>query len=222
MESETGSGGGSGIVSPCAGTAPGRSRVGERCRRNRAVDEEPQAARHVRVNEATARAARLGPRLLLIKVGGLAALAIAGALVARLPAVRAWMAPAGHLSDWFRDMGWVGGPVFILATAALIFVGVPRLPFCPLAGAVFGFWWGLVTSTVATMLAYYSSFLFIRGRLAARDEPAELPSRLSFLRYDPGVAGVIRTRLIPVPGLWGTIALSLSPVGRRSFLFGSL
>ncbi len=162
-----------------------------------------------------------GTRLLMLKVVMLAALAIVGGLMARHPGVREWMAPAGRVAQGLRNLGWIGAPGFILVSGLLITVGVPRLLFCPLAGAAFGFWGGFATSTVATMAAYFLSFLFIRGRLADRETPFELPPRLAFLRHDPGVAGVILTRLIPVPGLIGTAALSLSPVRKRAFLLGS-
>lgn len=168
-----------------------------------------------------ARAARLGPRLLLIKAVLLLALALAGAALSRIPAIREALAPAGHVSEWLRNMGGAAIPAFILGTGLLIAMGVPRLVFCPVAGAAFGFGTGLVTSTTATMLAYFGTFLFIRGRLADRETPFELPPRLAFLRVDPGLPGVILTRLIPVPGLIGTIALSLSPVRRRTYLLGS-
>lgn len=172
--------------------------------------------------ESARQSARLGPRLLLAKALALVGLAVAGALLARIPAIREAAAPAGRFTQYLRDFGPIAAPLFIAAATILIAVGVPRLLFCPLAGAVFGFWGGLVTSTAATVAAYVGSFLFLRGRLADREEPYELPSQLAFLRHDPGIAGVILTRLLPVPGLVGTVALSLSPVRKRAFVLGSL
>lgn len=165
---------------------------------------------------------RLGARLLLFKAMLLFVLAVAGALLSRIPGLREAFAPAGRLTQHLRDLGWLGAPFFIATTGVLIALGVPRLIFCPLAGAAFGFQLGLGTSTLSTMLAYYGTFLFLRGRLADRETPLALPARLAFLRRDPGLAGVILTRLVPVPGLLGTMALSLSPVRRRTFLLGSL
>lgn len=167
-------------------------------------------------------AARLGPRLLLGKALVLVALALGGALLGRVPWIRAALGPAGQLTGHLTALGPLAIPVFLVASTLLIALGVPRLLFCPLAGAAFGFWGGLAVSTAATMAAYFASFLFLRGRLADRDEPFEFPPRLAFLRHDPGITGVILTRLLPVPGLLGTVALSLSPVGKRSFLAGSL
>lgn len=167
-------------------------------------------------------AARLGPRLLLYKALLLGALAVVGALVARIPGVREWLAPAGRLASYLEHLGWVGGPMFALGSAALICIGVPRLAFCPLAGAAFGFWNGLALSTAGAMLSYLAVFFFVRGRIQDDDAPYVPPPSLDFLRHDPGLPGVIVARLIPLPGLLTSIALSLSPVRRRSYLFGSL
>ncbi|MBL9127480.1 MAG: TVP38/TMEM64 family protein [Verrucomicrobiales bacterium] len=160
-------------------------------------------------------------RLLLLKAVVLVVLALVGALLARHPGVREWLAPAGRMSRTLREFGWIGIPIFMLVAGLLIAVGVPRLLFCPLAGAAFGFWGGFAASTVATMAAYHLSFLFIRGRIEDRETPYPVPESLAFLKYDPGLGGVILTRLLPVPGLIGTAALSLSPVRKRIFLLGS-
>lgn len=173
-------------------------------------------------SEAAARAARLGPRLLIIKAAALGILALLGAAMSRSPWMREWLGPDGALAQALKNLDLAAYPVFFLASGLLITIGVPRLLFCPVAGAAFGFWPGLVISTASTMTAYFTTFLFIRGQLADRETPWVLPERLSFLTKDPGIAGVILTRLVPVPGLIGTVALSLSPVRKRAFLAGSL
>ncbi len=182
----------------------------------------PRDGGHETSTEAAERAAQLGPRLLLIKAAVLAGLALVGALLARTPWVREWLGPGGTLSQELRHLDLAAYPIFIAGSGLLIAVGVPRLLFCPVAGAAFGFWQGLVISTTSTMLAYIATFAFVRGQLADREKPWMLPVRLEFLKRDPGVAGVILTRLIPVPGLIGTLALALSPVRKRTFLAGSL
>ncbi|MBL9135249.1 MAG: TVP38/TMEM64 family protein [Verrucomicrobiales bacterium] len=171
---------------------------------------------------AAVRAARLGPRLLIIKAVALGALALLGAALSRTPWMREWLGPDGALAQGLKNLDFAAYPVFLLGSGLLIAVGVPRLLFCPIAGAAFGFWPGLLISTASTMAAYFTTFLFIRGQLADRETPWILPDRLAFLKKDPGIAGVILTRLIPVPGLLGTVALSLSPVRKRAFFAGSL
>jgi uncharacterized membrane protein YdjX (TVP38/TMEM64 family) len=171
---------------------------------------------------ASLQAARLGPRLLLIKALLLGVLALAGALLARIPGVREWLAPAGRLIPILDQLGWTAAPLFTLGSALLITLGVPRLVFCPLAGAAFGFGYGLLLSTIATMISYIAVFFFVRGRIQDDDTPFTPPPQLAFLRQNPGLPGVIVARLIPLPGLLTSIALSLSPVRRRTYLFGSL
>lgn len=171
---------------------------------------------------ASARAARLGPRILVAKALLLALLALGGAWIARMPAVREWLAPAGHLVPMLDRLGWRAAPIFVVSSALLIAVGIPRLLFCPLAGAAFGFWNGMALSTTASMLAYLTVFVVLRGRRGNPGKPMARSETFAFLRHDPGMAGVIVTRLLPVPGMIGTLALSLSPVGTRDYLLGSL
>lgn len=152
----------------------------------------------------------------------LVALTVVGAGVLRVPGVRDGLQPGGGIHGALRGLGWWAYPAFILATGGLIAVGVPRLVFCPLAGAVFGFWGGIASSTVATMGAYCVSFLVVRGRRRPGETGPGLPPALAFLRRGPGLGGVILARMIPVPGLVGTLALSLSPVGFSTFFVGSL
>lgn len=165
---------------------------------------------------------RLDPRPLLIKALLLVALAVGGVFLARLPGLREWLGPGGRLSDGLEHLGWIAAPSFVLVVGLLISLGVPRLIFYPLAGAAFGFWGGLAVSSIATMGGYLASFLFIRGRLGGSWNDYRFPAALAFLRFNPGIAGVILARLIPVPGLIGTLALSLSPVTTRAYLIGSL
>ncbi len=170
---------------------------------------------------ASDRAVRLGPRILVIKALLLAVLALVGVVIARVPVIHEWIAPAGRLAPMLHELGWAAAPVFVIASALLISIGIPRLLFCPLAGAAFGFWNGMALSTVASMLAYLSVFSILRGGRSRRGKPFSPPDQLAFLRHDPGLAGVIVTRLLPVPGMIGTLALSLSPVTPKAYLVGS-
>lgn len=166
---------------------------------------------------------RLSRRLVLAKVGLLLALALLGIALSRVPAVREFFDRAGPATRWLQAQGPWAGLVFTGGMALLVLLGVPRLLFCPLAGAAFGFWPGLAWSTAATMLSYYSAFLFLRGAAWWRAEPlVQWPEKLAWLRGDVGFGGVVVARLLPLPGMLTTVALSLSGVGHRSYLFGSL
>lgn len=159
-------------------------------------------------------------RRILARAAGLLIVVLAGMLAYRLTPLRDWLEPAGELAQWVRRTGWAGVIGFYVGTALLIFLGVPRLVFCPLAGALFGFWGGLVLSLVAPTTSYFLAFLVLRGR--AEGPLPDLPPALRFLAHDPGMSGVILARLVPLPGMVITLALSLSGVGRRKYLFGTL
>ncbi len=159
-------------------------------------------------------------RRILARAAVLLVVVLAGMLAYRLTPLRDWLEPAGEAARWLRRTGWVGVLWFYAGTALLIFLGVPRLVFCPLAGALFGFWGGLAVSLLAPTTSYFLTFLVLRGR--AEGPLPDLPPALRFLAHDPGMSGVILARLLPLPGMWITLALSLSGVGRRKYLFGTL
>jgi uncharacterized membrane protein YdjX (TVP38/TMEM64 family) len=166
---------------------------------------------------------RLRASHVFAKVGVLLALAGLGLVLVQVPAVRELFDRAGPATRWLQAQGaWAGG-VFTAGMTLLVLLGVPRLLFCPLAGAVFGFWAGLGWTTLATMLAYYMAFVFLRGAAQWRGGPLiAWPERLAFLRRDFGFGGVVIARLLPLPGMLTTVGLSLSGVSHRSYLLGSL
>ncbi len=159
-------------------------------------------------------------RRVWIKAGILFGVVLLGTLAYRLTPLRDWLQPAGAAAAWVRSAGWIGVGSFYAGSALLIFLGVPRLVFCPVAGALYGFWGGLALSLAAPATSYFLAFLALRGR--AEGPLPNLPAGLRFLSRDPGMSGVILARLIPLPGMFITLALALSGVGRRKFLFGTL
>lgn len=166
------------------------------------------------------RAVELSARRILLRAAVLLGVVTTGMLLYRLTPLREWLEPAGRVGTWVRATGWAGVLMFYAGTALLIFLGVPRLVFCPLAGALYGFWGGLALSLAAPTTSYFLTFLVLRGR--AEGPLNGLPPALRFLGRDPGMSGVILARLLPLPGMVITLALSLSGVGRRKYLFGTL
>lgn len=162
----------------------------------------------------------LSARRLLGKAAVLLAIVVVGTLTYRFTPLKEWFEPAGRVASWVREAGLAGALGFYGITATLILLGVPRLLFCPLAGALYGLWGGLALSVAAPATSYFVTFLFLRGK---KDGPVEgLPAALRFLTHDPGFSGVFLARLIPLPGMLITLALSLSGVGRRKYLVGTL
>ncbi len=166
------------------------------------------------------RAGELSAHRILLRAAVLLGVVFTGMLLYRLTPLREWLEPAGRAAAWVRATGWAGGLVFYAGTALLIFLGVPRLVFCPLAGALYGFWGGLALSLAAPTTSYFLTFLVLRGR--AEGPLTGLPAALRFLGRDPGMSGVILARLLPLPGMVITLALALTGVGRRKYLFGTL
>ena len=160
-------------------------------------------------------------RQTLVKAGVLLGVVLLGALAYRLTPVRTWLEPAGELAAWARRTGWWGVLAFYGASTGLIFAGVPRLLFCPIAGALYGFWGGLALCMLSPSISYFTTFLLVRGRRRP-DTRVVLPRRLAFLGRNPGFAGVVLARLIPLPGMVITLALSLSTVSRTSYLLGTM
>jgi uncharacterized membrane protein YdjX (TVP38/TMEM64 family) len=150
------------------------------------------------------------------------AIAIAGAIAYRFTPLKQWLEPAGQAAAWLRHTGVWGVLLLLLGMSALILMGVPRLLFCPLAGALMGFWGGLALSIAGTMLSYYAAFRVIRGRRANEDATPSFHPRLAFLAGHPGFTAVVVSRILPVPGMLVTLALSMSNVRTRTYLGGSM
>jgi len=146
-------------------------------------------------------------------------LVIAAAVIVPLTPLARWLEVPHEAADWIRGFGASGVVLFFAGMVALILVGVPRLLFCPVGGALFGFWGGLAYSIASSLAAYYLVFLFVRGR--ASPPQIRFEGKLAFLRADPGLAGVILARLVPLPGLLPTLALATSGVGHAGYLVGS-
>ena len=162
------------------------------------------------------------PKPMLVKAIALLLLAVVGAVVCRFTPLQDWLAPAGKAAEWVRQTGPLGAAAFLAGMATLILVGVPRLLFCAMAGGLYGFWGGIGLSITATMFSYYTAFLFIRGRRCDNDPPLRLHPTVAFLARDPGIAGVVISRMLPVPGMVVTLALALSRVSHRNYALGSL
>lgn len=160
-------------------------------------------------------------RRTLFKAAILLSVVVLGAVLYRVTPLRTWLEPAGELAGWARRAGWWGVLAFYGASAGLIFAGVPRLLFCPVAGALYGFWGGLALCVGSASSSYFVTFLLVRGRPRSGARVA-LPRRLAFLARNPGFAGVALARLIPLPGMVITLALSLSSVRKTSYLLGTL
>jgi uncharacterized membrane protein YdjX (TVP38/TMEM64 family) len=143
-----------------------------------------------------------------------------------------WLPPVGHvllddkerIKQFIQDCGPWAPVVFTASVAVLIGCGLPRLAFHILGGALFAFWWGLLWSSLGTMIGYTVVFFAVR----------QLGLREAILRKHPTwqkltaklkhntVPAVILFRQIPLPGMVANIVLGLSPIRRREFFLGTV
>jgi len=117
---------------------------------------------------------------------------------------------------------WAPATFFAIAMGS-VFVGAPRLPFCVLAGMLFGFVQGLVLSQIATLLGAYGPFLFARHSsgdfLASRLKQID---RIAPYLEDPTVWSVFWIRQVPVWGLFTNLCLGSLGISHRTFVLGSI
>lgn len=182
----------------------------------------PEDAIVVVANAATGPNLAAVERASLRKAGLLLVVLLGLVAVVYLTPLRAWVSDVARLSAELRALGWLAPAVFVLGTALLVTVGVPRLLLCPLAGMVFGFWSGLLLSQLGTLIGYYLLFLFVRwgGRGFVLRHKPQL-SRFTDLIGRQGVPAVILARQLPVHGWLVNLVLSLAPIRHRHFLLGT-
>lgn len=172
------------------------------------------------VAEVIGQAAERGSRKLLILLAG-ACLLFALLHFTRLgdelrdwPAIRALM-EAGDA----RAALW-----FLAITAGLMVVGTPRLIFYALGGMMFGFWAGLGLSLLGSLIASFIVFRVARwgGRDWLHQRFGHRPLFARIVAVRPTTLSVALVRCLPVSNLIINIALALSTVRNRAFVWGTL
>ncbi len=137
--------------------------------------------------------------------------------------VRHYLGDRQRVQQAVQSLGvWVY-PVGILTVAALVSVGVPRLLFCAIGGAMLGFWWGLLITQVGTLIGYYASFCFIRwgGRDWVLHRFPRLQKWVGII-HEQGIMGVVLVRMLPLHGTLTNLCLGLTHVKHRDFLIGTI
>lgn len=136
---------------------------------------------------------------------------------------KAWLQDTGHIGQAVASLGLWAYPVWVLAVALLVAMGIPRLLFCTISGMLFGFWPGLLLTQFATLMGYYSIFLFVRfgGRDTVLHHFPGL-KRYTALIHKQGILGVILIRQIPAPGTVINLGLGLTHLRHRDFLIGTV
>lgn len=190
------------------------------------MSQHERSTRSVGLNEAAAleeevdQAAERGSRKLLIL--------LAAALL--LFALMHFTGVGDRVRDWpaMRELMQAGDAEaalwFLGITVVLMMAGTPRLLFYALGGFVFGFWPGLGLSLLGSLIASFAVFRVARwgGRdwLRRRFGRHRLFGRIVGVR--PTILSVALVRCLPVSNLVINIALALSRVRNRAFVWGTL
>lgn len=160
---------------------------------------------------------------LLLRVLLILAFAVGSIYLVYQTPLKEYLHDIGKVEATLQRTGAAAPLIFVLATAILVAIGVPRLLLCPIAGAVFGFAWGLFLSQLGTMLGSYACFLFVRwgGRsFVIRHWPRLEHLSKSFQKS--GFVAVFLIRQLPIGAVFLNIILGLTPVAHRHFLIGTL
>jgi uncharacterized membrane protein YdjX (TVP38/TMEM64 family) len=122
------------------------------------------------------------------------------------------------------DQWWVG-PLFSVAYATSVAIGLPASTLTLLGGAAFGFGWGLLWVSVGANLGACAGF-WIARRLGRSSLEALLGARLgAFDRVaaSAGFNGVLILRLLPVvPFSLLNFALGLTPIGWAEYALATV
>lgn len=139
-----------------------------------------------------------------------------------LPAVKDRLADIHEISEKLHALGWAAPGIFILAVAALVAIGVPRLLLCPIGGMAFGFFWGLIWTQIGTLLGYYGFFLLVHraGKDFVLSKWPRL-KRFTGISRRRGFITVLLIRQLPIAGFYINILLGLLPLTHLDFILGT-
>lgn len=137
--------------------------------------------------------------------------------------LREHLQAAQQTAQRLTEFGWKGHILFSVGTLVLVLIGMPRLLFCTIGGMAFGWWLGLTYAVLATLLAYYFQFIFVRwgGKPFVEKYLKKYSLAGKYVR-DEGLSAVILARQVPLPGIALNFAFGLSTVRKRDYLLGTL
>lgn len=143
--------------------------------------------------------------------------------VAHFTPLESWLKSGQQWKRYIDEFGYAAHLVFAAISSVVIMLGMPRLPLCSAAGAVFGFKEGLIISWLSSTIGSYGSFLLSRwgGRRVAEQRLDRWPW-LRNLLVAPSLMRVILVRQLMVPGVVLNLLFGVTSVRHRTFLAGTL
>lgn len=144
-------------------------------------------------------------------------------VISHFTPLQGWLTNWQQWKAYIDEFGLAAHVVFGLVTIVAVMSGLPRLPLCSVAGAVFGFQEGLLISWLGSGLGSYGAFLLSRwgGRSIAEERLQKWPWLRSLLEA-PSLIRVIWVRQLMVPGIVLNLMFGMTAVKHRTFLLGTL
>ncbi len=132
------------------------------------------------------------------------------------------LASMQQLRDFLTQFGVLGYLYFVLASAVLCALGMPRLLVCALGGLAYGVWWGIILSQIGVTLGAYATFLFARsfGADFVLHRWPKFEDLLNTIESH-SIVSIFLIRQMPVSGFVANVVLGLSAVKHWQFLLGS-
>jgi uncharacterized membrane protein YdjX (TVP38/TMEM64 family) len=137
--------------------------------------------------------------------------------------LRQWIDDAQAMKQSVQALGWLGILGYIVASIALIALGVPRLALCGLGGLFFGFTTGVIAAQFAGVIGAYVAFLATRWWAPKAWVQSQLgrSKRLSEVLANPSIGSIFVARQLPVPGLLPNVLLGVLHTRHSVFLIGT-
>ncbi len=153
----------------------------------------------------------------------LALCVIAFLVIAHFTSLQTWLKSGQNWKRNIDEFGIAAHLAFGGLSALAVMLGLPRLPLCSVAGAVFGFKEGLAISWLSSTLGSYGAFLLARwgGRGVTEQRILRWPW-LKSLFASPSLLRVILVRQLMVPGVVLNLLFGMTPVRHRVFFTGTL
>lgn len=157
-----------------------------------------------------------------IKAGVQILFLVGGICIMYLPPVKEQLGRINEISLRLQAFGWAAPGIFMCSVAVLVAVGVPRLLLCPIGGAAFGFFQGLLWTQMGTIMGFYGAFLLVRwaGRDAILTRWPQL-KRFTTLSRRNGIITVLLVRQLPITGFYINILLGMLPLSHLDFILGT-
>lgn len=144
-------------------------------------------------------------------------------VIAHFTPLQAWLNSGQEWKRYVDEFGIAAHLAFGIACMIAVMFGIPRVPLCTVAGAIFGFNEGFVISWLGSSLGSYGSFLLVRwGARSSAEMRIDSWRWLRALTTTPTFWRVVLLRQLMVPGVVLNVLFGVTRVTHRIFIAGTL